>query len=159
MGNHEDMLVQHFRGGEDGFFWGQNGGYETSESYPDGKVFPEHVEWMSKLPVYLEDEFRVYVHAGISKMDGDHMSMQSRHVMIWVREPFLWQDNPHPTKLVVHGHTPCKIMDHSYAQNGRLNLDTGAVFFGKLTCAVFNDEQKLPIEFIEVKELKVNDRR
>jgi serine/threonine protein phosphatase 1 len=48
----------------------------------------------------------------------------------------------------VHGHTPLSGGAPDLRGN-RLNLDTGAVFGGPLTAAVFDDTQTPPIAFLQ----------
>ena len=66
--------------------------------------------------------------------------------MLWIREPFL-SDRRNHGQYIVHGHTPVEIGKAEHLPN-RLNLDTGAVFGGPLTAAVFDEDQVGPIAFI-----------
>ena len=66
--------------------------------------------------------------------------------MLWIREPFLSDPRDHGL-YVVHGHTPLETGLPELLPN-RLNLDTGAVFGGPLTAAVFDDTAVGPIAFI-----------
>jgi serine/threonine protein phosphatase 1 len=52
--------------------------------------------------------------------------------------------------MIVHGHTP---LDDGVPElyPNRLNLDTGAVFGGPLTAAVFDDEQVEPLSFLQAR--------
>lgn len=51
-------------------------------------------------------------------------------------------------RLIVHGHTPLASGVPGLRGN-RLNLDTGAVYGGPLTAAVFDDAQTEPIGFLQ----------
>ncbi len=62
--------------------------------------------------------------------------------MIWIREPFLSARRDYG-RLIVHGHTPLD-GDAPDLRGNRLNLDTGAVFGGPLTAAVFSDAATPP---------------
>lgn len=44
------------------------------------------------------------------------------------------------TALIVHGHTPVRERVADLREN-RINLDTGAVFGGVLTCGVFEEDR------------------
>ena len=66
--------------------------------------------------------------------------------MLWIREPFLLDQRDHG-QYVVHGHTPLRSGQPEHLSN-RLNLDTGAVFGGPLTAAVFDDAATGPLAFI-----------
>jgi serine/threonine protein phosphatase 1 len=48
--------------------------------------------------------------------------------------------------MIVHGHTPV-LSGAPDLRSNRLNLDTGAVFGGPLTAAVFDDAQTKPVAF------------
>ena len=66
--------------------------------------------------------------------------------MLWIREPFP-SDARDYGRLIVHGHTPVE-SDMPDLRSNRLNLDTGAVFGGPLTAAVFAAAQTAPIGFL-----------
>jgi serine/threonine protein phosphatase 1 len=51
-------------------------------------------------------------------------------------------------RLVVHGHTPLED-DAPDLRSNRLNLDTAAVYGGRLTAAVFDDTQTAPVTFFQ----------
>ena len=68
--------------------------------------------------------------------------------LIWIREPFLSDRRDHG-RLIVHGHTPLMTRKPDLRAN-RLNIDTGAVFGGPLTAAVFGDTEIKPIGFVQI---------
>lgn len=69
-----------------------------------------------------------FVHAGIRP--GVGLADQDPHDLIWIREPFLSDPRDHGA-VIVHGHTPVEKPD---VRNNRINVDTGAVYGGTLTC-------------------------
>jgi serine/threonine protein phosphatase 1 len=74
------------------------------------------------------------------------LEAQANTDLLWIREPFLSHQGDYG-RLIVHGHTPVAngVPD---LRGNRLNLDTGAVFGGPLTAAVFDDAQAEPIGFL-----------
>jgi serine/threonine protein phosphatase 1 len=145
-GNHEDMLVGALEDG-DKELWLCNGGDMTLRSYgvTSADAIPgEHLAWYDSLPLSESDDKRFFVHAGI--FPGVPLGEQRKDDMLWIREPFLSDPGNHGL-YIVHGHTPLRTGEPEYLPN-RLNLDTGAVFGGPLTAAVFDDSTVGPIAFI-----------
>jgi serine/threonine protein phosphatase 1 len=148
-GNHEDLFLRSFARPEVLRNWLYNGGDAMLESYgADGlESVPEEVTaWVATCPVSFEDDLRCFVHAGLRP--GRSLAEQSDYDRIWIRDEFLIGDHDFG-KYVVHGHTP--------RQDGlpelrryRLNLDTAAVYGGRLTAARFDDRQAPPDAFIQV---------
>jgi serine/threonine protein phosphatase 1 len=62
---------------------------------------------------------------------------QSRHDMLWIREPFLSSRVDHGA-VIVHGHTPKR---QPIVQPNRIAIDTGAVVGGALTCVVLEENR------------------
>lgn len=157
-GNHEDMMAQAF----DEFgdydpnaspWWMPNGGSETVDSYRT-KYFPggswgmlaHDALWMSSLPLYCQDEHRIYVHGFADPYQPDPELFTDDGTM-WDRydknEDLGWYG-----KHVVHGHTPRKAPE---LLKNRTNLDTGAVFGGPLSVGVFDDSiPGGPVEIWEI---------
>jgi serine/threonine protein phosphatase 1 len=145
-GNHEEMLVCASEGNDEAL-WLENGGYETLDSYgvSHADAIPaEHLAWFRSLPLAISDGRRFFVHAGIQP--GVPLERQEKEVMLWIREPFLSDRRDHG-QYIVHGHTPLATARAEFLPN-RLNLDTGAVFGGPLTAAVFDETRIGPIGFI-----------
>lgn len=116
--------------------WLKNGAPETLASFgvSDPAALPDDfVDWVRRLPTYYDDGVRLFVHAGIRP--GVPLEQQTRHDLLWIRDDFLDSSVDHG-RLVVHGHTPLKGGKPDVRPN-RINIDTGAVFGGPLTAAVF----------------------
>ena len=145
-GNHEEMLISVLQDG-DKALWLCNGGDMTLRSYgvtSAGSIPDEHLVWFDSLPLSESDNKRFFVHAGI--LPGVPLDQQEEDAMLWIREPFLSDPRDHGL-YIVHGHTPLETGEPECLPN-RLNLDTGAVFGGPLTAAVFDNSAVGPIAFI-----------
>jgi serine/threonine protein phosphatase 1 len=148
MGNHEAMALDVIDGKTPAQVWLPQGGVQTLRSY--GVVRPrelprEHVDWMRGLRLTYDDGRRFYVHAGVDP--SRPLDAQDSEDLIWMREPFLSHDGDYG-RLIVHGHTPV-IDGRPDLRRNRLNLDTGAVYGGPLTAAVFDPAQTEPIGFLQ----------
>lgn len=160
LGNHDRHLVRFLTDGTvtdarlpHGMTWlnPRMGGPETLLSYgvedaasrdlPDlvtearSAVPRSHLEWLSERPLYIETPTRLFVHAGIRP--GIPLDQQDPDDLVWIREPFLIEAEPHPW-LVVHGHT---VVDAPQHCGNRVNLDSGAGYGDPLTAAVFEGDQ------------------
>ena len=71
-----------------------------------------------------------FAHAGVRP--GVRLDRQDPDDLIWIREPFLSSTADHGA-VVVHGHTPAEAV---VVRKNRIGLDTGAVYGGRLSCAV-----------------------
>jgi serine/threonine protein phosphatase 1 len=147
-GNHEAVLLDVVAGAVAPDRWMTQGGPATLASYgvDDVRDVPQaHLDWMRALPAKFDDGKRLFVHAGVDPQRS--LPAQRDHDLIWIREPFL-SDTSDFGRLVVHGHTPTKGAPD--LRSNRLNIDTGAVYGGPLTAAVFTDEAVAPVEFLQV---------
>lgn len=78
------------------------------EALRTGSFFPaEHVDWFRSLPYWYEDEFALYVHAGLPRnpAGGFHhpSELESPLVLLWVRDMDFFQN--YRGKKVIFGHT------------------------------------------------------
>lgn len=99
--------------------------YETLEVMP-----PEHRQFLGNLGfTYRFGDF-FFCHAGVRP--GVPLEEQERTDLTWIRDPFLSSTNDLGA-VVIHGHTPVPKPD---VRRNRINIDTGAVLGGPLTCLV-----------------------
>ncbi len=94
-----------------------------------------HLTFLRDLALRHEVGGYLFVHAGIRP--DIPLDRQSRHDLMWIREPFLsWNGSFGP--VVVHGHTP---RPEPVVRPNRIGIDTGAVMGGVLTCAVLEGDK------------------
>lgn len=86
-----------------------------------------HLSFLRHLPILVEAERYLFVHAGIRP--GRKLARQTDRDLVYIREPFLEAADRLPC-YVVHGHTP---IDQVVLDGRRINLDTGAFFSGRLS--------------------------
>ena len=148
-GNHEDLALNAINDPGAIDLWVTiNSGDATLRSY--GVTNPpelpaDHVAWLRALPTHHDDGRRFFVHAGI---DPDRpLGQQTRHDLLWMREPFLSDPRDHG-RFIVHGHTPLRSGQPDLRGN-RVNIDTAAVLGGPLTAAIFDDRTPEPVGFLQ----------
>lgn len=165
MGNHEDMLLDYFNGYDKS--WLYNGCDTTADSYGDDvETLYYDMQWMYELPLYYEDDYFIYAHAGINKNRA--MEKQSKFTLLWIREAF-FNNSKRSEKTVIFGHTPTMMLKNTEREkpyfnknNNCIGIDTGCVFGGNLTALII-DNNKVK-EYYQVKrgektmtKTKVND--
>jgi serine/threonine protein phosphatase 1 len=146
MGNHEHLLLNAVASGEGeaAEVWLSNGGADSLMSWGISRTTPQ-ADWASRIPVshllFLRDLAThvqigpyLFVHAGVRP--GVPLPQQSRHDLLWIREPFLSSKEDHGF-VVVHGHTP---RQEPMVRPNRIGIDTGAVMGGALTCVVLEHD-------------------
>lgn len=89
-----------------------------------------HRAFLRDLPLTARFGDFLFCHAGIRP--GVLLEEQTPEDLRWIREEFLASARDHGV-VVVHGHTPA---DRPEVRRNRINIDTGAVFTGRLTCVV-----------------------
>jgi serine/threonine protein phosphatase 1 len=144
LGNHDEMLIGFLA---DPSAYGEvfiaNGGGATLRSYgvPPGarnaalwsralaEAMPaEHHAFLGGLKLFARFGDYFFCHAGIRP--GVPLDRQSAEDLTWIREAFLMSGRDHGV-VVVHGHTPASAPE---VRPNRINVDTGAVYGGPLTC-------------------------
>ena len=156
-GNHEAMMLD---GLSRAFpnaraHWLKNGGSETLTSYHakgHAHVPDAHIKWLAACPLIHIEKSRklIFVHAGI---DPEKYPEETPETYMWTRsqrffDAASWSNRRLFGWTVVHGHTPTEdsFPETVKAHANRINLDTGAVFGGRLTAAIF--APKTPISYI-----------
>ena len=150
-GNHEELLVRSCSTPSDLTVFLRNGGVATLASLETEERILDAMAWAATLPVTLEDEHRLFVHAGIRP--GVPLDRQRVEDLLWIRTPFLEHPGPFP-KYVVHGHSPTAVLPDGlrspHILSNRCNLDTGAAYGGSLSAAVFAGDRPMPLATIVV---------
>lgn len=147
-GNHEGMVLDVCDGITPASYWRSQGGEATLRSYGVARAedLPEtNLNWFRALRLSYDDGRRFYVHAGVNPLLP--LDAQREHDLIWIRQPFL-SDRRDYGRLIVHGHTPLETGKPDLRAN-RLNVDTGAVFGGPLSAALFSAERTEPVGFVQ----------
>lgn len=144
-GNHEKMMVTAVRRGMHVSGWLENGGMQTLDSY-DGNVPETVLDWMDRLPCLHIDRHRIFVHAGVDETEP--LDRQSEQTLLWSR-PLEGHAGDYWGHHLCHGHTPAA--ENPMTSGNRTNIDSGCVFGGSLTAAVFDDDKPgPPIRFINI---------
>jgi serine/threonine protein phosphatase 1 len=111
-GNHEQMCIEAPSNRDYWRMWLQHGGKETCTSFDsqDYTVPEEYLSWMGELPLYLETEGYLFVHAGIDTRKPN--PLMDKESLLWARYwtntiDRDWLDG----RIVVHGHTPTSFQD------------------------------------------------
>jgi serine/threonine protein phosphatase 1 len=161
-GNHEQMLLDFLD--EANMIWMETatGGDRTFEQYTErplrlrteadfdaardliaDKIPANHIEFFRQLPLYHEDDYALYVHAGLE--DGKHPSETSPHALLWTRDIEFYKN--YHGKPCVFGHTPTPFLPwlgrlgrHGiYVSHSSIGIDTGYNLHSPLTCLSLPD--------------------
>jgi serine/threonine protein phosphatase 1 len=153
MGNHEAMMLEAMSPGSSdaALHWLDNGGDKSLQSWGLSPSAPAQ-SWKKGLPDGVEAFLQglalrhqvgpyLFVHAGLRP--GVPLAKQTREDMLWIRGPFLRHEGDlrlpdAPGLVVVHGHTP---MSAPVVLSHRIDIDTGAVVGGPLTCLVLEADR------------------
>jgi serine/threonine protein phosphatase 1 len=136
-GNHEEMFLNYCLDGRDEDLYMSNGGMNTLASYGFSRegteeliLPPSHGEFFTSLRTYHETDDYIFVHAGLRP--GIPLYQQDRNDLLWIRFEFI-KSSYDFGKTVIYGHTPVSL-DKPLIDNNKVNIDTGAVYGGRLTC-------------------------
>ncbi|WP_186729040.1 metallophosphoesterase [Sphingomonas panacisoli] len=154
-GNHEEALVQAYRGDDDVLdAWMPFGAMATLTGFGvtlkeidstnivftaalQSRIDPALIEWLDALPSAWECGDYYFTHAGIRP--GVKLDEQADADLRWIREPFLSSRKNHG-KIIVHGHT---VEPGMPALGGnRIGIDTGAHEHGVLTAVGLEGERQ-----------------
>ncbi len=147
-GNHDQLLIDFMTDpDEHAPMLFRNGGKETLRSFGVGLRSKTYAQlrqqlaekmpaadraFLEALPLSMQFGDYFLCHAGIRP--GVPLDTQDPHDLLWIREEFLLDERDHGV-VVVHGHTVTSTQASEVRPN-RIDIDTGAVFGGPLTCLV-----------------------
>jgi serine/threonine protein phosphatase 1 len=161
-GNHEQMLLDFLD--DESTLWMETatGGDRTFEQYTETplrlntdadfvaardliaeKIPTGQIEFLRQLPLYHEDDFALYVHAGLE--NGKHPRESSPHALLWTRDMDFYKS--YRGKPCVFGHTPTPFLPlrgrlgrHGiYVFHSSIGIDTGYNLHSPLTCLSLPD--------------------
>jgi serine/threonine protein phosphatase 1 len=146
MGNHEATMIEALEGqGAAMTDWIINGGGPALQSWGGDPEAPRdtwaaavpeaHMRFLRGLALMHAEGGYLFVHAGIRP--GVPIAEQSRQDLVSIRQAFLYSEADFGV-VVVHGHTP---KEEPVVRPNRIGIDTGAVYGGRLTCAVLEDDR------------------
>jgi serine/threonine protein phosphatase 1 len=134
LGNHELMLLDVLTSGNASNStmqaWLYSGGQATIASYQEATIPQEHIDWLTKLPTYIDLGDIWLTHAGVDPFMP--LNKQTAEQFCWIREEFHGIEKPYfPDKLIIIGHTitftfPGVTPGQLVQGNGWLDIDTGA---------------------------------
>jgi serine/threonine protein phosphatase 1 len=161
-GNHEQMLLDFIDGTGNVWLSPVTGGERTYEQYTNQPLLAstdaevdearqtlaecvpvEHLEFFRRLPYYHEDDYALYVHAGLDH--GKHPSESRSEALLWSRDTDFYKN--YRGKPCVFGHTPTPFLPlrgrlgrHGiYIFNSVIGIDTGYNHFSPLSCLSLPD--------------------
>jgi len=161
-GNHEQMLLDFIDEGNTIWLEPVIGGDETYRQYTNTALrlenesdlqaardlirqeIPEQqIDFFRKRPLYHEDDFAIYVHAGLEH--GKHPRDSAPHALMWTRDMDFYKS--YRGKPCVFGHTPTVLLPwrgrlgrHGiYVFNSAIGIDTGHSIDAPLTCLSLPD--------------------
>ena len=122
---------------------------ETEEDFEQARrrieecVPMEHLEFFREMPIYHEDEYALYVHAGLEQ--GKHPSETDAHHLMWTRDADFYKK--YRGKPCVFGHTPTAFLPllgrlgrHGiYISHSAIGIDTGYNYNSPLSCLSLPD--------------------
>jgi Calcineurin-like phosphoesterase len=149
-GNHEDMFLAYI--GERGAYGEAflfNGGEATLRSYGlegqspanvAARLPADHREFLLSLQMRFQQGRFLCVHAGVAP--NRPLDDQRDEDLLWIRDAFI--AHPHPFACtVLFGHTPQRevLLDQPY----KIGLDTGLVYWNKLSCLELSEQRLFQI--------------
>jgi serine/threonine protein phosphatase 1 len=156
-GNHEQMLLDCIEEGALLWFSPATGGERTFEQYTgqylrlekeedfeqarsalQRHIPTEHLDFFRQLPHFYEDDYAIYVHAGLDQ--GKHPRETSEHFLLWARDKGFYTH--YTGKPCVFGHTPTHFLPlrgrlgrHGiYIFHSAIGIDTGYNHNSPLSC-------------------------
>ncbi|HYX41338.1 MAG TPA: metallophosphoesterase family protein [Pyrinomonadaceae bacterium] len=161
-GNHEQMFLDFADKGELLWLHHAVGSEQTIQQYTGANIQirtehdfvklrqtfneavpPAHLEFFRTLPLWYEDEYALYVHAGLK--DSQHPRDTPAQVLLWARDQNFFKH--YTGKPCVFGHTPVPLLPlrgrigrHGiYIAHSAIGLDTGFSDTSPLSCLQLPD--------------------
>jgi serine/threonine protein phosphatase 1 len=161
-GNHEQMLLDCIDEGAGLWFSPATGGAYSFEQYTGRalrllneddfeearreiaeSVPAEHLDFFRRMPHFYEDDYALYVHAGLDH--GRHPRETSEHFLLWARDKDFYTN--YTGKPCVFGHTPTPFLPlrgrlgrHGiYIFHSAIGIDTGYNQNSPLSCLELPD--------------------
>ena len=153
-GNHEDLFLTFLDyPEEEGQFYYNQGGRQTIASFMGEDViyrrtstyiasyikehFADEITFIRNLPLYVEKEKWVFVHAGVNLVLADWRNSNENDFNT-IRNSFIFEKNEH-AQTFVFGHTPTRLLHQDERDDiwispcgSKIGLDGGLVFQGQL---------------------------
>ncbi|AAD35823.1 metallophosphatase [Thermotoga maritima MSB8] len=140
-GNHEEMLLNCVKNGSDCDLWFFNGARSTVESFGGVEEIKKFLPFFENTVYHYEKENYVFVHGGVRP--GVSLEDQDPFDLVWIRDEFIYSENPLPGKIVVFGHTP---FEEPFVSRDKIGIDTGCVYGGRLTALRVEDRKFFQVE-------------
>jgi serine/threonine protein phosphatase 1 len=161
-GNHEQMLLDFIEGSANLWITPVTGGERTFEQYAgkgltimkeqdldearrtiETSLPPEHLNFFHELPYFHEDEYAIYVHAGLQR--DKHPRDTAPQSLLWMRDLDFYKN--YRGKPCIFGHTPTPLLPlrgrlgrHGiYISRSAIGIDTGYNLQSPLTCLSLPD--------------------
>jgi len=125
-GNHEDLWIRAMEDDEGRLHRLRYP--ETAQSFGSLEALCEFAEWAKTLPLWLETDTALLVHAGMRP--GVSMEEQKAEDLLWLRTFSTVETEARHGKRILHGHSPAPV---PLVLEDRINLDTGCCYGGHLT--------------------------
>lgn len=167
-GNHEDLMINYIEHHvlRNILNWDYNGGEFTRDSFGSEKKLKEAYEWFLTFPLYYETDNFICAHAGVGRRGPAYTDKET---FVWDR--FIAQTGIYYDKLFIYGHTPMTRVAHTDGKEnkngdvirhykkpgveydlpkiGAIGIDSGCVFYGKLTALIIEENSKFHVEQVE----------
>ena len=161
-GNHEQMLLDFIEGSANLWITPVTGGERTFEQYTgktltitkeqdlvdarseiENSVPSEQLDFFNALPYYHEDDYAIYVHAGLDRVK--HPKDTAPQALLWMRDMEFYKN--YRGKPCIFGHTPTPLLPlrgrlgrHGiYISHSAIGLDTGYNQQSPLSCLSLPD--------------------
>ncbi len=161
-GNHEQMLLEFIEGSANLWITPVTGGERTFEQYVgkalrvmkeedlddarrqiESSIPSEHLDFFHALPHYHEDDYAIYVHAGLDRTK--HPRDTEPQALLWMRDMEFYKN--YRGKPCIFGHTPTPLLPlrgrvgrHGiYISHSAIGIDTGYNYVSPLTCLSLPD--------------------